>query len=363
MKHSATYLSVSIPENLVVTVCEACRRLPPRLAASPEVLVACITDRCNLRCPNCNYWRNSGDAAEELSVEEHLGLAQDLGHRGLRRVVLTGGEPTIRQEWMELVNVWSSSVSEVLLLTNGTSLDDTAVKFLASRRNVRVIISWDGWDMALTDRFTGRPDMRNRVWEGIRRAGSHRGLKGRIGANITITPANMLELTSITASLADAGVSFFHFHIIYSARRDYRFSKRQALQLMPLTSDAVHLLARRKCFNVINHVPFAFVRLSHCFIPLSNSTVGPRGEVYGCIPAKGGFKDIASNALGNIRERPFSAIWKSRPYQNFRKAAREGRHQNCLACLACHAARHFSCEPCRSCVERPVFSLGSPEFY
>jgi len=343
-------------------LCQGCTAPPPSLPG-PEVAIAIVTDRCNLRCPTCSYWRNPADPEPMLSVDEHRALAEELASTGLQRVVLTGGEPMTRRDWPALVETWAARVPELLLLTNGTLVDDDAVRLFGSLSGLRVVLSWDGWDIDALPSSVGRRGMQRVIWDGIGSLCDCRALDGRVGVNITITPLNMERLPRIADELAVRGVDFFHLHLVYAPEPAYRFSYEQCLLLPELVGEAVGGLAQRGIEQIIDHVPYAFVQSSRCYIPFSHSTVGPRGEIFGCIPAKGGFMDVAAHALGRLREQPFGELWASPAYARFRDDALAGRHRGCIACLACHAARNFASEPCRGCADRPLFARRTPEYY
>ncbi len=352
-----------VPESFIRPVCTECRKPLPELPAAPETVILIVTNRCNLRCPSCSYWRTPADRMREMTFEEYVPLLEELAHDGTRRIVMTGGEPTQRKDWKDLLLACSSSMQEVLLLTNGTGLDPDAVEALAATENVRIVISWDGWDLESFDKSVGRAGMYDRILGAAERLCSTAELDGRIGINITITPQNMEHLPDIATLMATIGVDFFHFHLVYSDDPSCCFTE-EACRMMPgimkATTDRLRTIGIE---TLIDHVPFAFIRNERCFIPFAHSTIGPYGDVFGCIPAKGGFMDIADNALGNLRSTPFSSIWNSADYMKFRSDAASGRHRNCIACLACHAARNFSAGPCRDCQDKPHIVPSTPEFY
>lgn len=356
-------LGRSVPERMMSTVCAGCTKDPPRALPGPEVLIAIVTDRCNLRCPACNYWRERPSGEPLLSLSAHKELVHSLATTGLQRAVLTGGEPTVRRDWKPLLTTWAEAVPDVLLLTNGTRLDDDGVRHVSALSNVRLVLSWDGWELDAGPSSVGRAGMQETIWNSIGRLCAEPALEGRIGTNITITPHNMLELPEIATALAKRGVDFVHLHLVYSPDPDYRFTSNQCFELPIIVQEAVAELRSHGVTDIIDHVPHAFMQASRCYIPFSHCTIGPRGEVFGCIPAKGGFQDVSSNALGDLRSASFAQVWNSSAYTRFREDALGGKHDNCIACLACHAARNFASEPCRGCPDKPSFAASTPEFY
>lgn len=91
-----------------------------------EYLRISVTDRCNLRCRYCMPVEGLPwlPRAELLRNEEIAEIVRQLAALGLRRVRLTGGEPTLRPDLPELVALLRSirGVEEIALSTNGVRL-------------------------------------------------------------------------------------------------------------------------------------------------------------------------------------------------------------------------------------------------
>jgi cyclic pyranopterin phosphate synthase len=87
-----------------------------------------VTDRCDLRCRYCMAERMQFLPKREiLTLEEMAALADILIARGVRKIRLTGGEPLVRKDVLELVRMLGgrlgSGLDELVLTTNGTRLE------------------------------------------------------------------------------------------------------------------------------------------------------------------------------------------------------------------------------------------------
>ena len=111
-----------------------------------EYLRISVTDRCNFRCLYCMPAEGLPwlPRAEILSYEEIAAVVGQLAPIGLRRVRLTGGEPTIRPNLDRLIAMLRAidGVEDIALSTNGVRLEQFAPAFRAAGLD-RVNISAD----------------------------------------------------------------------------------------------------------------------------------------------------------------------------------------------------------------------------
>ncbi len=128
-----------------------------------------LTDRCNLRCVYCMpkeglQWQARAD---QLLVEEIARVVKTAVQGGVKRVRLTGGEPLVHPQVVEIVRRIASiqNIEEVSLTTNAMLLERLAQP-LADAGLTRVNISLDSLDADKFRRITRGGDL-NRVWRGI----------------------------------------------------------------------------------------------------------------------------------------------------------------------------------------------------
>jgi cyclic pyranopterin phosphate synthase len=129
-----------------------------------------VTDRCNYRC---SYCMPEGEVVESsprsavLSFEELERVARVFAQLGVRKLRLTGGEPTVRKGIVELVARLAAvpGIEQVVMTTNGHLLDELAAP-LARAGLAGVNVSLDTLDAARFAEVTGRGDLA-RVLAGI----------------------------------------------------------------------------------------------------------------------------------------------------------------------------------------------------
>ncbi len=88
-----------------------------------------VTDRCNFRCVFCMPEEPVWLPRDEiLTYEEIAHVATILASSGVRKIRLTGGEPTVRRELEKLVQMLNlvQGITDVSITTNGYSLQEKA---------------------------------------------------------------------------------------------------------------------------------------------------------------------------------------------------------------------------------------------
>ncbi|HEX2687830.1 MAG TPA: GTP 3',8-cyclase MoaA [Kofleriaceae bacterium] len=131
-----------------------------------------VTDRCNYRCTYCMPEELGDQLAFEprsavLTFEEIERLIGVFARLGVRKVRLTGGEPTVRKGIVELAGRIAQlpGIEQLVMTSNGHLLNDLAAP-LAAAGVTAINISLDTLEAATFHRLTGRGDLA-RVLAGI----------------------------------------------------------------------------------------------------------------------------------------------------------------------------------------------------
>ena len=132
-----------------------------------------VTDRCNLRCRYCMPEAGYADIIpreEILSFEEIGRVAEAAAKLGIRKIRLTGGEPLVRHNVVDLISKIHEieGIEEIGITTNGILLPEMA-EDLKKAGVTRVNISIDTMDPEKYKRITRGGDL-NRVLAGIEAA-------------------------------------------------------------------------------------------------------------------------------------------------------------------------------------------------
>ena len=126
-----------------------------------------LTDRCNFRCDYCSV-SNYEDGDRILSRAEIRRVAAAFARLGVRRIRLTGGEPTLRREVVEIAADIRATpgIEEVALTTNGHRLRELA-RPLRDAGLSALNVSLDTLDPETLHRVSGRGAFLAPVLDGI----------------------------------------------------------------------------------------------------------------------------------------------------------------------------------------------------
>ncbi len=171
-----------------------------RFARSITYLRLSVTDRCDLRCTYCMPERMEFlPRAEVLTLEELYLAARAFMARGVRKIRLTGGEPLVRRDMIDLVRALGRHVGhdldELTLTTNATRLAEFA-EDLAAAGVRRINVSLDTRDRARFAKLTRR-DQLDQVLAGIA-AARDAGIKVKLNT-VALKAINEDEIADLVA--------------------------------------------------------------------------------------------------------------------------------------------------------------------
>ena len=214
-----------------------------------------VTDRCDLRCTYCMSEQMTFlPRSDLLTLEELDRLCSAFVARGTRKLRITGGEPLVRRDIMDLFatlsrHLRSGALHELTLTTNGTQLEQHA-EALAAAGVKRINVSLDTLD---ADKF---------------RAVTRRGDFGKVMAGLDAAQAAGLKVKINTVALRGINEDELEELVRWSHGRgmDITF-----IEVMPLGED----FGRKPDeFLSLTDVRAALAR-RYSLTPLSMSTGGP----------------------------------------------------------------------------------------
>jgi len=175
-----------------------------------------VTRSCNLNCVHCRAAAERGPYPGELNKEEALRLIDDIVSFSTPVVILTGGEPLLREDIYDLASYGTKRGLRMVIAPNGTLLDAGKADRLKSCGIQRASISLDGATEEKHDRFRGVDGAFRGALRGIEYLKGS-GLEFQI--NTTITQRNYRELPDILNLAVRLGAAAHHIFLLVPTGR------------------------------------------------------------------------------------------------------------------------------------------------
>lgn len=300
--------------------------MPKRNPPGP-VVIWNLVRRCNLACKHCYSISADTDFPGELTTNEVFTVMDDLKGFRVPVLILSGGEPLLRADIFTVARRAKAMGFYVALSSNGTLIDSANIGHIAEVGFDYVGVSLDG--IAEThDRFRRQSGAFAAALNGIRLCREH-GIK--VGVRYTMTEDNAHDLPRLLNLLETEQIDKFYFsHLNYAGRGNrnreddaHHRTTRQAMDSLFDTcwrlvqegrpkefvtgnndADGVYLLfwVRQQFPELEGHIRAKLARWGGNASGVNVANIDNLGNVH---------PDTMwwHHTLGNVCERPFSAIW------------------------------------------------------
>lgn len=314
-----------------------------------------VTRSCNLNCLHCRASAEKGPYEGELSTEEALSLMEGVASFALPVVILTGGEPLLRGDILQIAEHGTRLGLRMVMAPNGTLLTRKLARELRDAGIQRISISLDGAEKGTHDAFRGVVGAFDGAMEGIRCA-KEAGLPFQI--NTTVTRRNLKELPRIVGLAVELGAEAHHLFMLVPTGRGkelgaeaicaedyertlhwyYEQQERCRIQLKPTCAPHYQRIVRQRSakrgMGVGRERHGLDVTTRGCLAATGFAFVSHVGDVQPC-----GYLELS---CGNVRREPFPSIWKDaaifkelRDFQQYKGKC--GRCEYRAVCGGCRA--------------------------
>ena len=167
-----------------------------------------LTLRCNLKCAHCYvaHGHNGISGQTELTYGEICGILDQIVDEGCLWLLLTGGEPLLRPDLLDIYIYAKRKGLLVTLFTNGTLITPRIADYLAEWRPFVVEITLYGRTQETYERITGIPGSHAHCMRGIDLL-LERGVPLKL--KTMLMTLNKHELWDIKAYAESLGVQFY----------------------------------------------------------------------------------------------------------------------------------------------------------
>ncbi len=324
----------------------------------PQPTDMCIitTYRCPMRCKMCNIWQSPTEKSKEITPEEIKRLPN------VNFINLTGGEPFIREDLEDIVEVCFTKSPRVVISTSGW-FEDRVISLAKRFPNIGIRISIEGLSCK-NDELRGQ---KGGFDKGLRTLLKLKEMGVRdIGFGCTVSNNNSKDMLSLYQLSKSLGMEFATaaFHNSYYFHKD----DNVITNTQEVCSDFAQLVDAqlkenspkswfRAFFNMglINYIN-GEKRMLPCEAGQVNFFIEPYGDVY---PCNGLEKKYWKKKMGNIRETvDFQTLWSSPEAQEVRQCVRSCPKNCWMVGTASPVMKKYIKYPAKWVLKNKIRSLG-----
>lgn len=301
-----------------------------------------LTDSCNLACRHC--WlapsqTRVGVPQNYLSKSLFQRAIQEAKPLGLQSVKLTGGEPLLHPDFMDLLQILYDEELSPVIETNGVLLTSSVAGKISQFPKRSVSISLDGADAETHEWIRGMPGCFDKTCQAVRSL-ADAGTPPQI--IMTIMKKNFDQVDSVIRMAESLGASSVKFNIVQPTARGKKLHEDELAMdvedLIELGHRIDKELAPATKLNLLFDVPMAFRSLGNLLTANGCSVCGIFG-ILGVI-ASGQYalcgigEHVPELIFGKVGEDRLEAVWKENEVlQSIRESLPEKLEGICSRCL------------------------------
>lgn len=328
-------------------------------AAYPTDVSIITTYRCQMRCKMCDIWENPSDSKREITAKELEMLPN------FKFVNITGGEPFVRRDLEDIVEVMFKKAPRIVISTSGWHTD-RIIKMAEKFPNIGIRVSIEGLAQK-NDDLRGREGSFDRAMRLLLTL-KEMGIKD-IGYGCTVSNKNSEDMLWLYKLSRELGMEFAtaSFHNSYYFHKDDNeiTNKDEVINnfrklMEELLKDKSPKSWYRAFFNLglINYIR-GNPRMLPCEAGTANFFIEPYGDVY---PCNGLEERYWKESMGNIREvSSFDELWFGKQAEKVRGLVRTCPKNCWMVGTAAPVMKKYIKHPTAWVVKNKVKSmLGKP---
>ena len=268
---------------------------------SPIYVQWAVTKRCNLNCRMCNSNR-SRQGELELDLDDVARLADVLTQMGIGVLILTGGEPFVRSDLVDVYRTFARRGIVPRLQTNGILADGDRLRQLVDLGLSEMTLSLDSLNEELQDDINGRRGTWRQTIEALARVSCILPREANLsGVNVVVSKRNVHEVPQVVKFIDAIGFYASVIPVHVSRHRDRSFIIRKSaddFHFDPDDSPAVDRLyetlmaMKRRGARIQNSLRFLresphFLKYGHtqwrCDSPRLFFSISPSGSFLPCV--------------------------------------------------------------------------------
>lgn len=290
----------------------------PGKVPSPVLVSFGITRECDLKCPHCYSDSRVKDPAE-LTTKEAEKVIDDIAALGAKIVILDGGEPTLRGDFIDLIRYATARGLRTVIGSHGMAITGEYAEKLMDAGCKGVAISLDGANASSHDAWRGVEGAWNRTIEGAKNC-AKAGLAFQFAPLLHGKNVDQLkDIIGLAKKFSGNAVEIFEYVATGRGKGNVepeldtaqRKKIIQSVIAMQRHDDLTYRVIGLPQYWVMvektvpeDEILDKFVR-SCCAAGTRYVTILPNGDVIPCM--------LLQVKLGNVREKSLVDIWNNSP--------------------------------------------------
>ena len=323
-----------------------------------------VTARCNLSCIHCRSCSAMDSDEGDFTTEEGKALIDDIAAFASPVLVLSGGEPLLREDLFTLARYGTDKGLRMCLATNGTLVTAEVCERIKASGIRIVSLSLDGSTAAVHDDFRRQPG----AYDGTLRAAAlfrEHGIEFLV--NSSFTRRNQADIPNVQRLAKEIGAKAWYLFMIvptgrgegimeelipkeeYETILNWQYDQEQAQEgeedailMRPTCAPHYYRIFRQRAkaegkSSARRSLAFSTGGSKGCLCAQLIAFINSRGDVLPC--------SYFPVSAGNVKEQPFKAIWEDselfrslRDFSSYKGKC--GRCEYLQVCGGCRARSH-----------------------
>lgn len=338
--------------------------------SKPLILTYAITHRCNSRCVMCGIWKIKKH--NELSLYEIENLFASKTLNQLESLDLTGGEPFLRQDIVNIAKIAEeklNTIKELRIVSNGflPNIVIKRVKEILKETDLKlgIKVSLDGMNKT-HEKLRRVKNAFSLTTTTLRELAKLKNDRLNVYIGFTVMPENYNELIEVYKLSQNLGIDLL-FKPAISANQFYNIKDKFILtaysnkilhdidyirsefkspdkRFSEIEKSLREIIQKRFINCVKDFIKRPNQRVVNCYAALASLFINPNGDVFPCV--------TLNDKLGNVTEKPLDELWNSERANNIRKKINKGQ---CSCITTCDIIPSIVCDQTFSLVSEFIF--------
>lgn len=309
------------------------------MVSGPKEAVIRLTDSCNARCKICGIWEGLKKQELDKSCLKRL-------PKSLNSIGLSGGEPFLRDDLAEVVDIIKSSSpkSRIVISTNGILtevIEKQVIRIMKINPRTALRVSLDGIE-SIHDEARG---IKNAYQKAINtlKVLKKLGVKD-LGVTITVSDFNVNEIIKVYNLSRNKNIKFncqiAHSSEFYYQKNNQKISKKDILkkQLNELILSELKNTKIRSFFLAYYHRGLwdyanEAKRSYPCCAGSLFFYLSQNGDIYPCI--------FSNEAMGNLLDNDFDYIWQGSAANQIRERVKKCNRNCWTVCTVAPVIKNY----------------------